>query len=337
MRSFLLFSCFLILFSCLNKDVQNHKPEEVKDYRTEISLLSTKLLENPNDTFLLNKRIDLFLMYENLEGALLDQQHLYKLDSNNYQYLSDLASTYFQLGEKGRASYYIKALNILNSDIVNLKSDISNLTIRYKLFYIFQRYKESIKDINTVLKQNKYLAEAYFYKGMNYKEIGDTAMAISQFQTVTEQDPQYSDAYEQLAFIYEAQNNNIAELYYDNALSLDSTNISLWYNKGMYLQNISRYDDAKKCYLTILRFDPRHLSNYNLGYIALLQEEYLDGANYFSEYIYNNNQVAMAYFARGLCFKSLKQTKKARFDFMKALDLDPSLKIAQDELSNIER
>jgi lipoprotein NlpI len=45
----------------------------------------------------------------------------------------------------------------------------------------------------------------------------------------------------------------------------------------------------------------------------------------------------MAYFARGLCFKSLGDNKKARFDFIKTLELDPTFKEAEIELKEVKK
>ena len=97
-----------------------------------------------------------------------------------------------------------------------------------------------------------------------------------------------------------------------------------------------KYKETKKCYLTVLRFDPKFIdAYYNLGYISLLQAEYLNGANYFSEVIYASPGFATAFYSRGLCFKGLGEFQKASYDFKKALEIDSGFKEAKDELSKI--
>lgn len=320
---------FLLLIACNQKE----KDVKVTDFRSSISLLSEKILENPNDTSLLHSRADLFLINGNLEGALLDLEYLYQLDSNNYQNLSNLSHVYYQLGEKGKIDYFRKALLLLDKEIVTLKNELKDLSLRYKLYYYISKHKKSLFDINNVLKLDKYIAEAYYYKGLNFFKLGDTAKAISQFQTSVEQDPDYVNAYVLLGHIYDLKGDSISELYYNNALMVDSTSTTVLYNKGKYYQDNQKLEEAKSCYLAVLRFDSKYINAYyNLGFVSLLQKNYLDGANYFSEVIYLKPDYATAYFSRGLCFKSLGEFKKANFDFRKTLELDPDFKEARLEM-----
>jgi tetratricopeptide (TPR) repeat protein len=323
---------FLLLVAC------NQKEKEVKsnDFRSSISLLSEKILENPSDTSLLQSRANLFLSNGNLEGALLDMEFLYQLDSNNYQYLSNLSHVYYQLGEKGNLDFFRKALLILDREIVTLKNIPKDLSLRYKLYHMTSSYKKSLSDINNVLKIDKYIAEAYYYKGLNFFKLGDTTRAISQFQTTVEQDPDFVDAYILLGIIYQLKKDNISELYFNNALLVDSTSTTTLYSKGKYFQDNLRLEEAKSCYLAVLRFDPKYIdAYYNLGYISLYQKKYLDGANYFSEVIYFNPSFATAFFSRGLCFKALGEFKKANLDFRKTLEIDPDFEQARTEMIKI--
>lgn len=332
MRVLALIVC-LLFGSC----VQTEKEEiTATDFRSSISLLSKKLLDSPNDMSLLKERSDLFLSQGNLQGALLDLEFLYELDSNNYQNLSDLSHVYYRLGEKGKTEYYKKAYFLLQKDIVTLKNNLSDLSMRYKLFFMANKHKKSLTDINSVLKIDKYIAEAYYYKGLNYCKIGDTIKAISQFQTAVEQDPDYVDAYLILALLYDLKTDSLAELYFNNALLVDSTSTRVLYNKGKYYQDNEKLEQAKKCYLAVLRFDSKFTdAYYNLGYISLVQEEYLNGANYFSEVIYSRPGFATAFYSRGLCFKGLGELQKARLDFMKTLEIAPDFREANDELAKI--
>ena len=329
----------LVLIVCLffGACVEKEKKEVVAtDFRSSISLLSKKILENPNDISLLKERSDLFLSQKNLEGALIDLELIYELDSNNYQSLSNLSNIYFQLGENGKLDYYKKAFFLLQKDIVTLKNNSTDLSMRYKLFFKLGNFKESLADINRVLKIDKFIAEAYFYKGLNYCMLGDTVKAISQFQTAVEQDPNYIDAYHNLAVIYDLRGDSIAELYFNNALDVDSTSTVVLYSKGKYFQDRSKFEKAKKCYLSVLRFDSKYVpAYYNLGYIAISQKEFLLGANYFSEVIYFNPDFATAYFSRGLCFLELGKFDQAKLDFNKTLEIDPNFREAKLELAKI--
>ncbi len=324
------FWAILFLFSCAEPKVP------VTEKISDIAVLSEKILASPNDTSLLVQRKNYFLKRKQLEAALIDIEYLFQLDSLNYNRTFDLASTYFSLAESGKPKYYNKALNVLNVSRVTEKAALPSLLMRAKLYYIFKMYEFSLTDLNNALRINKYVAEAYFYKGLNFKEMGDVEAATPQFQTTVEQDPEYGPAYEQLAFIYASNNDPLAELYFDNALSVDSSSVSLWYNKGKYYQDNGQLNEALACYKAILRREPFNTSaNYNVGYIHLLEGRYLDGANSFSDVTYSNSNFATAYFSRGLCFKALGQYKKAEFDFKKTLSIDPDFTQAKVELSTL--
>ena len=97
-------------------------------------------------------------------------------------------------------------------------------------------------------------------------------MAQSQFQTAVEQNPNYVESYEQLAFIYSYNGDSLASYYFENALAADSALLSSWYNLGMYYQNKGDFSKAKQSYYGMLRRDSLNIdANYNLGYISLVE------------------------------------------------------------------
>jgi tetratricopeptide (TPR) repeat protein len=173
----LFFLAILFFYSCSESKVS------IIENMSDIAELSEKILDNPNDTFLLIRRKNYFLKRKQLEAALIDIEHLFKLDSLNYNRTFDLASTYFFLAESGKSEYYVKALNVLNVSRVTEKADFASLLMRAKLYYLFKMYEYSLIDLNNALRVNKYDADAYFYKGLNLKEMGDIKSAIPQFQT----------------------------------------------------------------------------------------------------------------------------------------------------------
>ena len=307
-----------------------------KEQKSDIAHLSEQLLQNPNDLALLQKRKQLFLDRGNLGAAMMDQELIVSLDSSNHELLFELAEMQYLIAVNGRPNYYKASLKNLTKDLEAQEAHTASLLLRGELHYLYRKHEKSLKDLNNVLKVDPYEAKAYYFKGLNFKELGDFEKAVSQFQTTVEQDPYHLDAYEQLAFVYAYLGNPLAELYFDNALAVDSSNVQMWYNKGMYLQGLERYADAEKCYKAMLRIDKfNQFANYNLGYLNWLKEEYEMAANYFSDAIYTNSQYADAYFARGLCFKELGNIPQARVDFQSSLSLDETNIEAKKELNRL--
>ena len=323
-RLLILFST-IFLFSCFENNIPVDEP-------SSLAKLSKALLEQPNDTALLKERRNLFIETGELEKAIVDQQQLFELDTSNLSYRYDLADLYFDLYPTN--SIYISKSLALISDNHTVFPPF--LLLRAKLFYVLQNYSQSLKDINTFLTSNPFDPEAYFFKGLNYKDMGDLEMAQSQFQTAVEQDPNYVESYEQLAFIYSYKEDSLAKYYFKNALIADSSLLSSWYNLGMYCQKQGDFYNAKQSYYGMLRRDSLNKdANYNLGYISLVEGSYESAIQYFSFVISQNRAYSSAFFSRGLAYKFAGINDFARNDFEMAIELSPEFEEAKDELNSL--
>ncbi len=321
----LIFFSVIFLFSCSERNTPSNEPSSIAD-------LSKALLEQPNDTALLIERRNRFIESGELEKAIIDQQQLFAIDTSNLNYRYDLADLYFEL-YPSNPNYISKSLALISDNYIVFPP---MLLLRAKLYYVLQNYSQSLKDINTYLPSYPFDAEAYFFKGLNYKDMGDLEMAQSQFQTAVEQDPNYVESYEQLAFIYSFKGDSLAKYYFKNALIADSSLLSSWYNLGMYCQNQGDFYNAKQSYYGMLRRDSLNKdANYNLGYISLVEGSYESAIQYFSFVISQNRTYASAFFSRGLAYKFVGYNDLARKDFEMALELSPEFKEAKDELQSL--
>lgn len=321
----LIFSSIIFLFSCSERNISSNEPSSIAD-------LSKALLEHPNDTALLIERRNRFIESGELEKAIIDQQQLFVIDTSNINYRYDLADLYFEL-YPSNPIYISKSLALISDDYTIFPP---MLLLRAKLYYVLQNYSQSLKDINTYLPSYPFDADAYFFKGLNYKDMGDLEMAQSQFQTAVEQDPNYVESYEQLAFIYSLKGDSLAKYYFKNALIADSSLLSSWYNLGMYCQNQGDFYNAKQSYYGMLRRDSLNKdANYNLGYISLVEGNYESAIQFFSFVISQNKAYASAFFSRGLAYKFAGNNDFARKDFEMALELSPEFIEAKDELQSL--
>jgi len=321
----LIFSSIIFLFSCSERNISSNEPSSIAD-------LSKALLEHPNDTALLIERRSRFIESGELEKAIIDQQQLFVIDTSNINYRYDLADLYFEL-YPSNPIYISKSLALISDDYTIFPP---MLLLRAKLYYVLQNYSQSLKDINTYLPSYPFDADAYFFKGLNYKDMGDLEMAQSQFQTAVEQDPNYVESYEQLAFIYSLKGDSLAKYYFKNALLADSSLLSSWYNLGMYCQNQGDFYNAKQSYYGMLRRDSLNKdANYNLGYISLVEGNYESAIQFFSFVISQNKAYASAFFSRGLAYKFAGNNDFARKDFEMALELSPEFIEAKDELQSL--
>jgi tetratricopeptide (TPR) repeat protein len=317
----------VVLFSCV-------EPKPSSQAVMSMTELNQAILDSPDDIALIEQRLAHYVEEGNFKGAMKDAEFLYAQDSANVDLKLQYVEHAFRWAEEGEEpSYYRTALSLLDEE-----SDLSTdwLNLRGRLRYLFKQHEGSLKDLNAVLKADPYVAEAYYLKALNRKEMGDTVAAVSLFQTAVEQAPDMLEAYEQMAVIFAAQNDPVSIHYYDNALSIDSSRINLWYGKGKFLQDQGQFAAAKKCYEAILRRDAfNQFAHYNLGYLYYAQEQYELAVDHFAEVIYTNPNYVYAFYARGLCFKELGNRAQAKYDFQNALKLDPDFEDAAQELQKM--
>jgi tetratricopeptide (TPR) repeat protein len=225
----------------------------------------------------------------------------------------------------------------LNKAIEIDPKNISAYTKLAELNLYIKDYNACLKAADDVLKIDVYNPRAYFIKGMAFKEVGDSAKAVSSFQTVVEQDPEYYNAYIQLGLLYSAIKNPLALDYLNNALNLQPQSIEAYYAIGMFFQETGNVNKAIEAYNTILKIDSTYNdAHYNLGYIAMvIQNDMANAIKHFSDNIKFHPKNYEAFYMRGLCYERMKDKASAERDYRMALSLYPQYDPAAIALGNL--
>jgi tetratricopeptide (TPR) repeat protein len=300
---------------------------------TELQSINKKLLDNPSVDSLYHQRAKIYLKLSDYELALGDANRALNLDSStskNYLLLTDI--------------YYVtnqtrKAKETLERCLKNLPQDKdANLKMAELYFYV-KKYQESLDHINKAISIDPYMSKAYFLKGMNYMETGDTAKAISSMQTAVEQDNNYYTAYMQLGLLHYYKKNKLCVDYFDNALRLKPKSTEALYAKGRYLQETGKIKEAREFYLQILSLDPTYKSAlYNLGAIALGNMNDPETAKkYFTDALSADQNYTEAWFARGVCYEKLNDRAAALKDYKMALKITSNYEPAIAAINKLER
>jgi tetratricopeptide (TPR) repeat protein len=207
-----------------------------------------------------------------------------------------------------------------------------------EIYFFAKQYESSVKFIDKVLAIDVHLAKAYFMKGMNFKEAGDTGKSISSFQTAAEQDPQYYDAYMQLGMIMSTKKNPLALNYYNNALRIQPESQEALYGRAMFMQESGAYNQAIDDYKKILSLNPSSRdAHYNQGYIALLyQKDYKTALRHFEDALKADPHDAEALYNRGLCNELTGNRDAAKRDFENTLKENPDFMAASERLKNLK-
>lgn len=291
-----------------------------------------RIKKNPNDPEVYHERAIYYFEKKNdVEAAFADMRRVFAVDTTTSKYFVTLADLYLAKGMSGN----VKAS--LNKAIENDPKNIIAYTKLAELNLYIKDYNACLKSANDVLKIDIYNPRAYFIKGMAYKELGDTAKAISSFQTVIEQDPEYYNAYIQLGILFAALKNPIALDYLNNALNLQPQSIEAYYAMGMFFQETGNINKAIEVYNTILKIDSTYNdAHFNLGYIAMvMQNDMVKAIKHFSDNIKFHPNNYEAYYMRGLCYERIKDKVNAARDYQQALKLYPQYDNAAIALGNL--
>ena len=195
---------------------------------------------------------------------------------------------------------------------------------------LLNNYDVAMGHLDNVLKTEVTNSQAYYFKARLFKAKKDTVNAISSYQTAVEVDPNFYDAYIELALLMAEQRNDLADEYYKTAIQLRPRSIEVWYNRAMFLQENGYrknefFQQALNCYDTIAKIDGNFSTAfYNKGYVyCTYLKEYTKGVDNFSQAIKLFPSYFQAYYSRGVCYEKMGNKKLALADYEMALKIKP--------------
>lgn len=331
------FSIFLCVSSCQpdkeKENLQTVSPQnQIED--SAFLAINQKIRGDINNPELYFERSLLYMEKNDFESAMADIDKSLLLDSLSPKYHIAKAELIFRKGEGDIR----KAMQVMQDALKKDIKDKSEIYLKLSEYYLFLREnKESIKMADEALKINMYLDKAYFFKGINFLELGDTAKAISSFQTAVEVNPENYDAYVQLGILNFKRNPVLAEQYFKNALDIKPGSIEVMYNLGLLYQDNLKLNEALRMYQQLSEMYPKFRESYfNMGYIHMENlNMYKEAIKYFTMAIKADSTYYAAYYNRGRCYELLGDVINAEKDFRKALQIKPDYDLAAMGLSRI--
>ncbi len=311
------------------EDDQADSLDMIETLTPEITTLSENIHRTPNDPALYYARANAYFDYGNIKYALQDFQQAYQMDSTNASYALGFSDCLFELNNAEGA---IAVLEDYRKHEPNNVDVLITLAVDYFKLPKPELLK-SIQLLDEAIKLDVQNPDAYFFKGMIFKESGDTARAISSFQTTVEVDPDFQEAYMQLGNLYAAQENKLALQYYDDAIRLDSTDREAAYAKAKFYQDNGSLTQAISDYKTMIIKDPQDAEAiYNLATIYYGIDSIAAAYKYYELAIRQAPAVGISYYGKGLCAEELKKFDEAISLYTQALNLDPDLVEAEKRL-----
>ena len=328
--AFLFFCTFL--YSCKN----NSENKFSNSIKSKIDILSESIQKEPDNDKLLYERATYNYKRNNFELAIFDLNKCFEIDSSSYKYNYLLAEIYLKYLSKGDLTkgdlferHTKKALILNNNDF-----KIYNLFAEWCL--INRQFEDAIKYLNKSLEIEYNQAKTHMNLGYSFKQINRQESAIDCFLNALNIDPEYKEAYMQLAVIYHGELDSLAINYYNTAIKLDPKDETALYNKAKFYQDIQDWNKALDAYSKLHKINPFHPEgHYNIGFIHMELGLYDIASNNFSDAIYSNAYFFEAYYARGHCFETLGNIAQAEVDYRRSVEINPDYVFAKKALNNL--
>ena len=296
-----------------------------------IESLNDRIVAKPNDPNLYVKRAMAYRDRKMMQLAIRDAQRALAIDSTVSYFHTVLGELEFQSGQLRDARLSLEKA---------VKYDDTNTDALLKLAetnFLLRRYDQALIYTNDALRIDDKLAQGYFIKGFIYKELGDTVLAKSSFQTATEVNPEHYEAYMELGNISAYQGDPLALEYFKTALEIKPKSAEALYNLGMFLQAGEKYEQAMVVYRQLIDTDPNNfLGYYNAGYLNLTEfGEYETALAYFDTVLTIEPAYVDAMYNRGVCFEEMKEKQQAIDVYKNVLEVSPDYTLAAKGLNRL--
>lgn len=324
-----LFATLLVLsIACDSENDNNSKPDKL----STIEELNQLIEKEGNNDELYHKRAKAFMNADSIDMAIADMQKAIEFNHKNIDYYLYLADLFLQSGQLRNTLSVIQNASAIEPENVELLLKTS------EIYLMFKKYENTFEYANRVLNIDERNDKAFFIRGYAYKELGDTAKAIENYEKTILHNPKHYHANIELGLIYSAIHSSLAVDYFKNAINIDSLNTIAYYNLGMFYQSHYMENEALETYRELLKFNPKNqYANFNTGYILLqLLSAPKESIPYFEKAIEIQNNYYQAYFNIGLAYEKLGNINEARKYYQKSLNYKTNYDMAIEALNRLD-
>lgn len=323
---------FFLLCACSSDPVQEQVLVPKDAFAAALAQVEERILAEPRSASHFADRARLFEQVDSARLAEADWKRAIALDSTNAEWRIGLGDLYYRKIKIASAEQQFSKAISLDPTGTEARLKLSEMKL------LQHQYTEAMTLANEALRIDPRQPRGYFLKGWIHAEAGDTALAISSYQTAVEQDPEFYEAYMSLGLLLASMHDPLAMQYYTSALEIQPRSVEALYDMAMFAQEHGNDSLALRCYDRIKEIEPDYpRAWYNTGFVLLEHHRDIDGARtQFNKAIELLPDYTEAYYSRGLTYELEGRLDSALKDYKQALLLAPNFTLPAEGLGRLE-
>ena len=355
MKKYFFFVFCLLLFALLFNSCKQCNTTKVDVVKTDsvaipkLDAMNAEIQKDSLNPFLYYKRAQLYEANNDYMSAATDMFIALTLDSLRPEFYLYAAELFKKSGDPQRGIALMNKAII--TDSMNTAFYVKAAELAYIDTTVKGNYRLALDYLNTAIDKDPQNADIYFYKGTIFKEVGDTAKALSSFQTATELNPKFYNAYVQIGLLLKNKKDKNAEKYFDNAIKVSDKPEDALYAKANILkeEGVRLYDAYKDAqareqfnkaieqFKKVIEVNYKNVEAYMGTAFCYYQMDSLEEAyHYYDLATKIEPTYAGAYFSKGLCAEELGRKKEAMALYQNCLNMDPTFKRAEEHLKKLQ-
>lgn len=326
---FLIPLLFTLIVGCGSKN-------EKKTSKQVSQNIDTLLALHPDSIPLLVRHGQYYFDALNFEKAVPSATKAFRLDSNNLV----VRMLYAEVLNNRPERTLTDVLSAQRHFSYILKKEPKNTIALVGIastFTLMQDFENSFLYINEALRIDSKYRDAYILKGTNYLQLNNIKLAKSSYETATQQDPEFYQAYIALGDLYTAEDNKIAVQYYTTAAQIKPKDIGVLYKLAYAYQTFGQFEDALATYRDMFQKDGTFaMSLFQQGYIKQIHMNQIDSAiEYYREALVLEPKFVEAWHNLGMCYEEKKDNGKALQSYSRALKLNPDFEKSREAANKL--
>lgn len=315
------FIYLLVFLSAVGLSCGNNAQKGAAPIQDSISAtlrsLNEAVTNNPENSDAWYQRSLYFYQDKKYYEALADIGKAINLDSLNPVYHFRIGEFLFSLNQSKKAARAFEQAVALKPDYTEAWQKLG------ELYLIVKEYGKSDSCWHQLYVLDKTNPKAAYFRGVMFKDKGDTAKAIQAFQYAAELDEKYIDPSLQLGIIYAAKNSNACIGYFDAVLRNNPKCWEAYQARADYFRKVGKNALAMKDLDMVLYYNPEnYMANYQAGVIFFSEGKIEKAADQFTNVISKKPEYSYAYFSRALCYEKLGFKNQALTDLKACITMD---------------